>query len=107
MQRKTAIGAALSGLGIYLAVSHTAPMLVWIALVPLFLVPESQRHHHHKKNLSFYETEHDYRPRGLRVPLQLIDTSISPYDRPPAFGDPVGSHGDGQDGWQLVKVLLQ
>ena len=31
-------GAALSGLGIYFAVLQTVPFLVWIALVPLFLV---------------------------------------------------------------------
>jgi apolipoprotein N-acyltransferase len=37
MNRSTTIGAALSGLGVYLAVSHTAPILIWIALVPLFL----------------------------------------------------------------------
>jgi Secretion system C-terminal sorting domain len=43
-----------------------------------------------------------YRPRGIRVPLQLIDSSISPYDQPPAFGgDPFGGHADGQDGWWL------
>jgi hypothetical protein len=43
-----------------------------------------------------------YRPRGLRVPLQLIDSSISPYDQPPAFGGgPIAGHGDGQEGWQL------
>jgi apolipoprotein N-acyltransferase len=41
MNRKTAIaGAALSGLGIFLAVSHTAPFLIWIAIVPLFLLGE-------------------------------------------------------------------
>jgi hypothetical protein len=47
-----------------------------------------------------------YRPRGLRVPLQLIDSSISPYDQSPAFGgDPVGGHGEGHgdehESWQL------
>ena len=31
-------GAALSGLGVYFAVLQTTPFLVWIALVPLFLV---------------------------------------------------------------------
>ena len=44
MNRNTAIIAAiLSGLCIYLAVSHTAASLVWIALVPLFLVLDSNR----------------------------------------------------------------
>ena len=44
-----------------------------------------------------------YRPRGLRVPLQLIDSSIAAYDHPGTFGGgPVGGHGDGgADGWKL------
>jgi len=47
-----------------------------------------------------------YRPRGLRVPLQLIDSSISPYDQPPPFGGgPVDGHGDGYgdglESWHL------
>jgi apolipoprotein N-acyltransferase len=35
-------GAALTGLGVYFAVLQTAPFLVWVALVPLFLVLGSQ-----------------------------------------------------------------
>ena len=35
-------GAALSGLGVYFAVLQTAPFLVWVALVPLFLALGSQ-----------------------------------------------------------------
>jgi hypothetical protein len=44
-----------------------------------------------------------YRPRGLRVPLQLIDSSISLYDQPTGFAGGSGfGHGDGQgDGWRL------
>ena len=41
MNRITTIGGAvLSGLGVYLAFSHRAPFLIWIALVPLFLALE-------------------------------------------------------------------
>lgn len=36
------IGAFLSGLCLYLGVSHTVSFLVWIALVPLLLVPDKR-----------------------------------------------------------------
>jgi apolipoprotein N-acyltransferase len=42
-RRSTIIGAFISGLCLYLALSHTASQLVWIALVPLFLVAHDDR----------------------------------------------------------------
>jgi hypothetical protein len=42
-RRSTIIGAFVSGLCLYLALSHTASPLIWIALVPLFLVAHEDR----------------------------------------------------------------
>jgi apolipoprotein N-acyltransferase len=73
MHRRTAIFAAfLSGLGIFLALSHRAYFLVWIALVPFFLVIDK-----HPKSRSLPGAHKPFKSRFL--PGLVLGATLSAF----------------------------